>query len=126
MPYFSLEPAANSAKDGHCGQGYGLASGLAGSETQREPREQKTRRPCSSPALWLERPDLHGCSIPEGPARSGIAHVTDLSAGPPLFLPLPARHVLSSDSPCGATRVRSLIQRLASHTLHAEAGFAEI
>lgn len=99
---------------------YGLVSGLAGSETQREPLEQKTHGPRSSLAQQLERPDLHGCSLPAGPARSDVGRVTHLSAVPPHFLPLPTRHTPSPDSPHGATRAQSRIQLFGARvrTLH--------
>lgn len=100
------------------GQGYGLVLGLAGSETHHEPQEQKTCSPCSSLAWQLVCPGLHRCFLLAGPAHSGIARVTPLSAAPPHFLPLLARHMASPDSPCGATRAHPEF----SHTLHMEAG----
>lgn len=85
------------------GQGCGLALGLAGSETHREPQEQKTCSPCSSLAWQPVCPGLHRCFLPAGPSRSGMAPVTHLSAAAPRFVPLLARHTASPDSPCGAT-----------------------
>lgn len=71
------------------GQGYGLALGLAGSETHREPQEQKTRSPCSSLAWQLVCPGLHRCFLLAGPARSGMACATHLSAVSTTFSPPP-------------------------------------
>lgn len=103
------------------GQGCGLVLGLAGSETHHEPQEQKTRSPCPSLAWQLVCPGLHRCFLLAGPAHSGMARVTPLSAAPPRFLPLLARHMASPDSPCRATRAHPEF----SPTLHMEAAFNE-